>query len=149
VVREAVDFVEHDVHENHVNIDLQLSTVLRPVMADMMQIQQVVLNLVRNGIEAMQETEPAERRLTLQTSGAGSEAITVAVADNGCGCSDEVVERVFDAFFTTKPNGIGMGLAVSRSIIEAHGGRLWPTPNPDGGMTFRFTLPVAPGGPMS
>ena len=115
----------------------------------MIQIEQVVLNLLRNGIEAMQEAKPGTRRLTLRTSGAGSEAITFAVADNGCGCSDEVTERLFDAFFTTKPDGIGMGLAISRSIIEAHGGRLWATPNPNGGTTFRFTLPVAPGGPRS
>ena len=66
-----------------------------------------------------------------------------AIGDVGCGCSEEVAEQLFDAFFTTKPDGMGMGLAISRSIIEAHAGRLWATPNPDGGTTFRFTLPVS------
>ncbi|MFQ5805869.1 MAG: ATP-binding protein, partial [Phycisphaerae bacterium] len=104
---------------------------------------------LRNGIEAVRETGPGERRLILETSSAGSEAVMVAVSDNGCGCSEETAERLFDAFFTTKPDGMGMGLAISRSIIEAHGGRLWATPNPGGGTTFRFTLPVSQGGATS
>jgi len=142
LVREAVDFVEHEARENHVRVDLQLSAPLRPVLADMIQVEQVILNLVRNGIEAMQGTEPGKRRLALQTSNAGSDAVTCAVRDTGCGFPEKTAKQLFDAFYTTKPDGMGMGLPISRSIIESHGGRLWAAPSSSGGATFRFTLPV-------
>lgn len=143
IVREAVGFAEYEARENGVIVDFQLGAPLPPVLADIIQIEQVVLNVVRNGIEAMRESELGRRRLTIQTSYAGSEAVACAVVDTGCGCSEEVAEQLFDAFFTTKPDGMGMGLAISRSIIEAHGGRLWAAPNPGGGTAFRFTLPVS------
>jgi PAS domain S-box-containing protein len=142
VVREAVSFAEHEARENGVNINLQLCTTPRPVLADIIQIEQVILNLLRNAIEAMGETEPGNRRLTLQTSNAGSDAVMCAVGDTGCGFSAETASQLFDAFYTSKPDGMGMGLPISRSIIESHGGRLWATPNLSGGATFRFTLPV-------
>ncbi len=141
-VREAAEFAAHQAHEDRVTIDFELDQVLPPVLVDMMQIEQVILNVLRNGIEAMSDTEPDRRKVTIRTSHA-NDLVVCAVADAGCGCSDEVAERLFEAFFTTKPKGLGMGLAISLSIIEAHGGRMWATPNPAGGATLQFTLPVS------
>jgi PAS domain S-box-containing protein len=141
-VREAAGFVAHEVHENNVAIVFQLRTPLPPVMADMIQIEHVILNVLRNGIEAMQACERDRRKLTVQTSCDG-DTVLCAITDTGYGYADEVADRLFDAFFTTKPEGMGMGLAISRSIIEAHGGTIYAAPNPDGGTTFRFTLPVS------
>ena len=119
------------------------------MIGDRVQLQQVILNLILNGIEGMSLTDsgteplPKVLRITAETHSAGS--ILVAVKDIGVGLVPENTERVFDPFYTTKPHGLGMGLSISRSIIEAHGGRLWATPNEDGpGATFRFTLPLAP-----
>ena len=110
------------------------------VLADKVQIQQVILNLIRNALEAMEDV--AEPRLTI-TSAAEDGTVAVAVADIGGGLSSEVKERLFQPFFTTKQNGMGVGLAICRTIIETHGGRLTAGDNPDGGTIFRFTLPCA------
>jgi len=109
------------------------------------QIEQVVLNLVRNGFEALEDSDPARRVLSIETSMA-SEAIEVSVHDEGRGLSAEDAERIFAPYFTTKRNGLGMGLSISRSIIEAHGGRLWATPGTERGSTFRFTVPLSQNG---
>jgi two-component system sensor kinase FixL len=149
VVREAADLVAHEACESGVVIDFGLQVPLPPVLVDMIQIEQVVLNVLRNGIEAMQHTEPDRKRLTVQTACSGSDEVLCAIIDAGCGCSEDAAAQLFDSFFTTKPGGMGMGLAISRSIVQAHGGRLWATPNPDGGMTFSFALPVSGSGVMS
>jgi PAS domain S-box-containing protein len=111
------------------------------VYADPIQIEQVLLNLLRNGVEAMADRANGRRELAVRFSATG-ETIEVAVSDTGHGLP-AAAQRVFDPFFSTKPGGLGMGLSISRTIIEAHGGRLWATANPDGGTTFRFTLPTA------
>jgi C4-dicarboxylate-specific signal transduction histidine kinase len=116
---------------------------LRPALADKLQVEQVLLNLIKNGIEAMHET-PGERILRIAARMTGADEIEVSVCDRGHGLPHRVAMDIFTPFFTTKPQGMGLGLAISRSIVEAHGGRLWAMPNADAGTTFSFTLPAAP-----
>jgi signal transduction histidine kinase len=112
------------------------------VDGDPVQLQQVLLNLFLNGIEAMEPVDPKSRTLTVDTRMAGKQLVQITVRDTGTGLRDVAVERLFTPFYTTKPTGTGVGLSLSRSIIEAHGGQIWA--DPDGpGATFRFTLPVA------
>ncbi len=111
-------------------------------MGDEVQVQQVLLNLLRNAVDAVSETDDARHEVTIRASASGDGAIEVSVCDNGPGLSPEIGDRLFDPFITTKPGGLGMGLSISRSIIEAHGGHLTALRNRDRGMTFRFTLPV-------
>ena len=112
-------------------------------MADKIQIQQVILNLVRNSIEAMQSVP--RRELTIVASEDG-DFIQVHVSDTGPGLAPEVADRLFQPFVTTKEAGMGIGLSICRSIIDAHGGRLWATPNEGGGLSFRFRLPIGGAG---
>src|SRR5262249_24900903 len=112
-----------------------------PVLADAVQIEQVLLNLIRNALDAMRGG--GRRDLWLRTRVVEG-GIEVAVEDSGPSIAGDIRERIFDAFFTTKPEALGMGLSISRSIIDAHGGRLWPTSAPGAGTTFRFTVPFRP-----
>jgi len=141
-VREVLAFAAPDVRDQGISIRLDLAVDLPMILADCIQVQQVILNLVRNGIEAMSETRAGQRLLQIQTSLIG-DAVEVAVRDCGPGLTPETWERLFTPFFTTKPQGMGMGLSISRSIIDTHGGKLWATPNPEGGTTFQCTLPLA------
>jgi two-component system sensor kinase FixL len=111
------------------------------VMVEKVQIQQVLLNLMRNAIEAMQDSDRKE--LLVTTSVPNGDKITVSVADTGSGLSEEITERLFQPFVTTKPAGMGVGLSISKRIVEAHGGEMWAEPNPSGGAIFRFTLQSA------
>jgi signal transduction histidine kinase len=115
-------------------------------MADRVQLQQVLTNLMLNGIEAMKGmSAAAELRIKSQRDGNGN--LVVSVSDTGAGLTPEQADQIFRAFYTTKPDGTGMGLPISRSIIESHGGRLWATANSGPGATFHFTLPSGVGGP--
>jgi len=114
---------------------------LPPVLADRVQLQQVLINFVMNGIEAMASVDGRARELVIRSQPEDDDHVVVAVQDAGVGIDGEKTDQLFSAFYTTKPNGMGMGLSISRSIIEAHGGRLWATPNPDHGATFHFALP--------
>jgi signal transduction histidine kinase len=105
------------------------------------QLQQVLMNLMLNGIEAISEGK-AEGQLTIRSQRNPEDLVLISVSDTGIGLPPDRAHKVFDAFFTTKAQGTGMGLSLSRSIIEAHGGRLWATGNPDRGATFQFTLPA-------
>jgi signal transduction histidine kinase len=125
-----------------VRIRLDLDDSLPPVLADRIMIEQVVLNLVKNGIESMRETETARRQLTIVTRAGDVGGAEIAVADRGHGIAKDVEESLFSPFFTTKAHGMGMGLNICRSIVEFHDGRLWFTPNLNGGSVFRFTLPT-------
>jgi len=145
LVREAADLVKTELRHHEVQLILDLTDPLPKVEADSIQIEQVIVNLIRNSMEAMSETRGDGRRLVIQTSSAGHDAVECAISDTGPGLSADVGERAFDPFFTTKPDGMGMGLSICRTIIEAHGGRLWATPNPERGATFRFTLPIEGG----
>ena len=111
------------------------------VLVEKVQIQQVMLNLMRNAIEAMQGCDRKE--LLVTTSAPNNEKVTISVADTGSGLSEEIAERLFQPFVTTKPSGMGVGLSISKRIVEAHGGELWAEPNPGGGTVFRFTLQSA------
>jgi two-component system sensor kinase FixL len=129
--------------DRQVDVRLALDPAADAVFADRVQVQQVLLNLIRNGIDAMHDGA-SRRRALLITSDVTEEGWSrVSVADTGPGIAPEVLERLFQPFMTTKPQGMGVGLSISRSIVEAHGGRIWAEANPGGGALFRFTLPPA------
>ena len=137
------DLLRVDAREQGAAIELDLTAGLPPVSADLVQLQQVILNLAHNGMEAMAGRGSNRRHLAIRTSAADGGVVEVAVHDTGPGIPAENQARIFDPFFTTKPSGLGMGLAISRSIVEAHGGRLWATANEGAGAVFQFTLPRA------
>jgi signal transduction histidine kinase len=110
------------------------------VLGDRVQLQQVILNIVMNGVEAMASVADRRRELVIRSRQHGSDQVLVTMQDCGVGIDRESLEKVFDPFYTTKPQGMGMGLAISRSIIENHGGQLWVVPNEGPGVTFQFTL---------
>lgn len=138
--------LELDARARACQIELSVSQPPPPVMIDRAQIEQVVVNLVLNAIEAMVQTSEANRQITITCATLPTE-IEVAVRDRGSGVDPTDRDRVFEPFFSTKPSGMGMGLAISQSIVEGHGGRLWATANPDRGMTFHFTLPLPAAAP--
>jgi len=124
--------------EHGVRVRLQIDPTQDLILADKVQIQQVLLNLLRNAIEAVAQTERKE--LVVSTRSLDRSMVEVAVADSGSGISPEVAPQLFHPFITTKPQGMGVGLSISRTIIEAHGGQIWNEPNPGGGAVFKFTL---------
>jgi signal transduction histidine kinase len=140
IIRESLRFVHEDPNKRDVQIDWSIEGSLPPVCVDRIQTQQVFINLISNAIEATDGTANAARIL-FRALVAQEHEVIVQVIDNGTGLED--TEKIFDAFVTTKKKGMGIGLAVSRSIVEAHGGRLWAENNPDGGATFNVALPVA------
>lgn len=142
IVRSAVCLGGAELLESGVGIVLDLSEVMPPVPVAAIEIEQVLVNLVRNGIEAMRETEARNRELTIETSMASAGEVKVAVKDAGSGLPQGMRAGIFEPFVTTKPAGTGMGLSISRTIVEAHGGRIWATHNPAGGATIHFTLPA-------
>ena len=142
VVKEAVALVRDDLLKRKAALRLELSDGIPPVRGDRIQLQQVILNLIMNGSEAMASLKNGSRELVVIAQRSGSDKVLVAVRDSGAGMDPENADRIFDAFFTTKPTGMGMGLSISRSIIEAHGGRIWAEPNDGPGLTVQFTLPI-------
>ena len=141
LLSEAVDVIGHEISKQRILLELALDSRQLIVRADSTQIQQVVLNLVRNGIEAMHDTPPTLRKLVLRSC-ISEGAATVIVVDNGPGIPEDIRERLFDPFFTTKQDGLGMGLSICRTIIEDHGGTLAVDPTGGGGTAFRFSLPL-------
>ena len=142
IVDEAIGFAEIEARKAGIDIRVEIPPTLPPVYADRIMIEQVLLNLVKNGIEAMAQT-PRQRRQLLVTAGQNDGAqVEVEVRDNGHGIGEGDTEKLFMPFFTTKTQGMGMGLNICRTIIEFHNGRLWVEPNPEGGTVFRFTLPL-------
>jgi C4-dicarboxylate-specific signal transduction histidine kinase len=143
IITEVAQMVAIEAEESAVRVKLELEPALRPVRADKVMIEQVVLNLVKNAIESMQDTAPERRRLAIRSSAGAGGGAHAEVADHGLGLPRELEENLFTPFFTTKPQGMGMGLHICRSIIEMHDGRLWASRNPGGGSTFHFSLPAA------
>jgi len=140
VIEEMVALLHSEATRYAVSIRPELQGGLPKVVGDRVQLQQVLMNLTLNGIDAMKESDRV-KELTV-TSEAGDGELVVSVSDTGTGIPPQHADRIFDAFYTTKPHGIGMGLAISRSIVESHGGRLWATSNPGPGANFHLTLPV-------
>jgi PAS domain S-box-containing protein len=142
VIQEMVVLLRSEASRHSVSILTQLAEGLPRVVADWVQLQQVLMNLMLNGIEAMQDAK-TERQLTIRSLMAERGQLLISVTDTGAGVPGEQAAQIFNAFFTTKAQGTGMGLSISRSIVESHGGRLWATSNPGRGATFSFTLPTA------
>ena len=145
VIQEVLLLAGRELYENQVSVDRQLTADLPLVLADRVQLQQVLLNLIMNGIEALTAVTDRPRLLWVQSRIDESGDILVAVNDSGSGFGFEM-DRLFNPFFTTKAKGMGMGLSISRSLVESHGGRLWATPNSPHGAAFSFTLPATSGG---
>ncbi|MCW5890321.1 MAG: hypothetical protein KIT14_07185 [bacterium] len=142
LVRSALRLASNDARRLEVAMSLDLRPATQPVEVDRVQLEQVILNLLRNAFEAMEDPTRGQRRVRIGTSMPAPGLVEVSVGDSGSGMSAAVRTQVFDPFFTTKPEGLGLGLAISRRIVEAHGGRLWSTPNRDRGTTFHFSLPT-------
>jgi len=141
-IAEVVNLARGDAERRHVQIREEYSAQLPPARGDVVHLQHVVLNLLINGMDAMKESPEAERNLVVSTSGDNLGFVEIAIKDSGQGVSPENLPRVFDSFFTTKPEGMGMGLSLARYIIQSHSGRLWAENNKDGrGTTFRFVVP--------
>ncbi|MEH2474323.1 PAS domain S-box-containing protein [Nitrobacteraceae bacterium AZCC 2161] len=142
VVREVVALVQRELISHRVSLRTEFSRALPMILGDRVQLQQVIINLVMNSIEAMQSVTDRPRELVIRSGQDDAHRVLISVTDCGVGISAEDADRLFNAFFTTKSSGMGMGLSICRSIIEAHGGRLWATANVPHGATFQFTLPM-------
>ncbi len=142
VVNEVVALVQRELLSHRVSLRMELAPALPAVLADRVQLQQVIINLVMNGIEAMQPLTDRPRELVIRSHQDEANQVVIAVADRGVGISAENADHLFNAFFTTKSSGIGMGLSICRSIIEAHGGRISAANNDGPGATFQFALPL-------
>jgi PAS domain S-box-containing protein len=142
LIQEMIALLRGEASRHSILIHSDLSLELAPIKADRVQLQQVLMNLMLNGIEAMKSMN-TPGKLTIKSQQDDSGQLLISVMDTGVGIPPEKIEQIFNAFFTSKPQGTGMGLPISRSIIEAHGGKLWASSNANGGATFEFTLPAA------
>ncbi len=142
LIREVGALMQAEASRNQVTVRIELTDNLPAAMGDRIQLQQVIVNLILNGIEAMSAVADRPRQLMIRSEMQESDEVLVAVRDSGIGIDPKNDRRIFDAFFTTKGQGMGMGLSISHSIIEAHGGRLWASANSDHGATLQFTLPA-------
>ena len=132
---------QRETRQHRVSLRRDLQAELPPVSGDRVQLQQVVINLLMNAMEAMETVTDRPRDLLVRSQQEGDQVL-IAVRDSGTGIAPENVDRLFSSFFTTKSGGMGMGLSISRSIVEAHGGKLWASPNAGPGATFQFSLPL-------
>jgi PAS domain S-box-containing protein len=140
-ISEVVELARGEISKNSVALQIKLAEALPIIQGDRVQLQQVMLNLIMNAVEAMSQARTARRELLI-SSQSEADSVLVAVRDSGPGLPEAALERAFEAFYTTKSNGLGMGLSICRSIVEAHGGRLWATANVPIGAAFLFTIPV-------
>jgi signal transduction histidine kinase len=142
LIEDVVGLLQTDIQSEHIRLALELSSAPVSVLADRVQLQQVILNLITNAIEAMRASHEEPRSLRIGTKYGESDSLLISVEDSGTGIDAKDRDQIFEPFFTTKPRGMGLGLSICRSIIEAHGGRLWAAPGQLGGTVFQFTLPV-------
>jgi len=142
VIEEVIGLAQSMITENGVSVQTRLASGMAPVHGDRVQLQQVVLNLILNAVEAMSSVEAGERELLISTEQSQANSTLAAVRDSGPGIDPASLDRVFEAFYTTKSDGMGMGLSICLSIIEAHNGRLWASLNLSRGASFQFTLPA-------
>jgi signal transduction histidine kinase len=143
VVTDIANMVEIDAEKNGVVLSLHLAAVLPRVLGDKLMLEQAVLNLTRNAIDAMRDTPHGQRKLAIASRCDDGRMVEIEVRDSGCGIPDTLADNLFTPFFTTKREGMGMGLSICRSIAEFHDGRLWARRNPDAGSTFYFSIPAA------
>jgi len=142
VAFDVVRLVATEARRRHVPLRMEFTDAATQVFADRVHVQHVLMNLLLNAMEAMADTPAAKRRLFIRTNLNGNDTVETSVTDSGCGIPPEKLPRLFESFFTTKQNGMGLGLAITRSIIDAHHGRIFAENNPEGGATFRFDLPI-------
>ena len=142
LVQDLIALTSAEARHSEATVHVELADDLPNVLVDAVQIEQVIMSLLRNALDAMSETPSDQKSVTIATSVPNSEAVEISVRDAGTGLSPEIADRMLDPFFSSKPEGLGMGLAISRSIVEAHGGRIWFTPNTPQGTTLHFTLPI-------
>ena len=142
IIHEVLAMIDPEARRHRVAVRTDLAAGLPPVRGDRVQVQQVLLNLVMNAIDAMQAVAERPRALLIRAQPHAAGHVLVAVRDSGSGLDPQNLARLFEPFYTTKTEGMGLGLSISRTIIEVHGGRLWATPNDGPGATFQFTLPV-------
>jgi C4-dicarboxylate-specific signal transduction histidine kinase len=141
LIREMLALLRSETNRYSVSVRTELDADLPRIMAEPVQVQQVVMNLIMNGVDAMKEIDQA-RELAIQSRLAEDRHLMISISDTGVGLPQQQKDKIFDPFFTTKPHGIGMGLRISRSIVESHGGRLWAADNSPHGATLSFTLPI-------
>jgi signal transduction histidine kinase len=148
-IQEILALTRSELTRHDLVLHTDLSTGDRTVFGDRVQLQQVMLNLIVNGIEAMSAVMDRPKVLTISSERVETGGVLVAVKDTGAGIDPATADRIFESFFTTKPNGMGIGLSICRSIIEAHGGRFWASPNTPHGAVFQFTLPADRSEPLA
>ncbi len=136
-----IALLRNEASRHPISIRADLDAELPMVMVDSVQVQQVMMNLIMNGMDAMKDVDQT-RVLVIRSRPADDQQLVIAVSDTGIGLPPQQADKIFDPFFTTKPHGLGMGLRISRSIVESHGGRLWATDNASQGASFYFTLPI-------
>jgi len=141
-IRQVIELTRGEVVKNGVSVEMQLADGLPRIEGDRVQLQQVILNLIINAVQAMSATKDGPRQLLISTEKAESGGVLVAVRDSGSGLAPETLEHVFEPFHTTKPGGLGLGLSICHSILDAHSGRLWASANTPRGAIFQFTLPA-------
>jgi signal transduction histidine kinase len=139
-IEEVVALAQGEARRQGVTIHMELESDLSLVLGDRVQLQQVMLNLIMNAVEAMRSNGDRPRELNIKTQDGEINLVQVALQDTGSGLDPQNTEKIFDAFYTTKPAGLSMGLSISRSIVENHGGKLWATPNEGPGATFQFNV---------
>jgi two-component system sensor kinase FixL len=145
LLHESLDLVRSNLAERGIQLVVDSKPILLPVLGDRVQLQQVVINLVSNAAHAIEGARSEPNIITVQAAHRDND-VTVSVRDNGVGFGqDQNLDRLFDAFYTTRANGIGMGLAITKTIVESHGGRIWAERNADRGATFTFTIPLVSG----
>jgi signal transduction histidine kinase len=143
-IREVIELTRGEALRNGVSVQIELANGLPFIQGDRVELQQVLLNLVVNAVEAMSAISEGTRRLLVNSGTAETGGVCVSVVDSGPGLASGALDRLFEAFYTTKPGGLGLGLCICRSIIEAHGGQLWASANVPRGAIFQFTVPAHP-----